>query len=441
MLDLLAGTGRAPDKTAFVFRDSTMSFDRLRRRMLSVAAGLLERGVRPGDRIALRLPNGPDYVATWLAVQRLGAIVVQLPPIYRRREIERIIADSGASLLVSADAVRSFDVDPQRGTVDDAAVITYIATAEGPLTGVVSTHSDISAACDAYARGVLNLRSDDVVIGALGLGWAYGLGALLTFPLQVGATAVVLDSQDSLLSSIADTAATVLFAVPTTYRMLLRHPAFDAASLGSLRCCVSAGEPLPADVIEEWRSRTGHDIVDGLGTTEMTHIFISARPGHVRPGLIGEAVGGYEARIVDDDGRGVPDGTAGLLAVRGPTRARYWRDPEAERRTTRDGWTLTGDVCARDADGWFQHLRRADSLIVSAGYKISRREVEDALRAHAEVAAARVTSMPDAMRGAVAHAVVTAARGADATTLAERLRTYLKTELAPFKCPRVICVE
>ena len=198
---------------------------------------------------------------------------------------------------------------------------------------------------------------------------------------------------------------------------------------------------MPADVAEEWRRRTGLEIVDGLGTTELTHIVISARPGDVRPGFIGRPVDGYEARIIDSAGRAVADGNPGLLAVRGPTRARYWRDAEAERRVTREGWTLTGDIGIRHTDGWFRYVRRADSLIVSAGYKISIREVEDALAAHGEVLRARVSAVADPMRGSVAHAVVTPVPTADTATLPERLREYLKTELAPFKCPRVITVE
>ena len=435
---------RAPTPSgsaAFVFRDVTLSRAALRERMHGAARRMRRDGVRAGDRVALRLPNGPHLVAAWLAAQWVGAVAVPVPPLYRRREVARIVSDSGASLIVSDGqwcGEAAPEQPPHPRSSDDPATINYIATEEGPLRGVVQTPGDVAAAFDAYARGVLALGPADVCIGALGLGWAYGFGALLAFPMLAGATSVVVDEPDLLLTSIAAHSATILFAVPTTYRMLLGHPLFDAARVRGLRCCVSAGEPLPAAVADEWRRRTGLEILDGLGTTELTHIVVSARRGAARSGFIGQPLEGYDARIVDAGGRAVADGEPGLLAVRGPTRARYWNDPDAERRAFRDGWTLTGDVAIRHPDGWFQHVRRADSLIVSAGYKISIREVEAALRDHPDVADARVNGRPDAMRGAVVHAVVTPRPHAEAATLPERLRVYLKSELAPFKCPRAI---
>ena len=224
------------------------------------------------------------------------------------------------------------------------------------------------------------------------------------------------------------------------YRMLLRRPDLESLDLRSLRRCVSAAEPLLREVLEAWRARTGLDILDGLGTTEMTHIFISARPGDVRPGLIGTTVPGYHAQIVDEAMHEVPRGMTGRLAVRGPTGARYWRNPDAQRRTVRDGWTLTGDICIQHADGWFEHVSRSDNLIVSAGSKISRREVECVLEAHVEVSRAHVFSVPDPVRGNSACAIVVPARGADTEGLSERLQRYLKGELAAFKCPRHIQV-
>jgi len=433
------------DKPAFVFRSSCLTRGELRGRMLAVAAWLRSEGVLPGDRVALRLPNGPGFVAAMQGIHWIGAIAVQLPPVYRRRELDRIVADSGAMMILeektfSLDAIPPAPVEPPEHPRrdDHPATVTYIATVDGPLRGVVNTSSDIFAAFLAYAGGVLKLASNDVCAGALGLGWAYGFGALMAFPFFAGAISVIVDDVEALPAAVETHGATILFGVPTTYRMLLRHPDFDRRCYRSLRCCVSAGEPLPAEVADEWRHRTGIEILDGLGTTELTHIVVSARPGRARSGFIGQPVDGYDARIVDDEGRAVADGKPGLLAVRGPTRARYWNDPGAERRAFRDGWTLTGDVAIRHPGDWFQHVRRADSLIVSAGYKISIREVEAALLDHPDVAGARVEGRPDAMRGAVVHAVVTPAPHAETSTLAERLRAYLKSELAPFKCPRTI---
>jgi 2-aminobenzoate-CoA ligase len=451
-----------PGGTAIRYRGERVSYGALHQRVLSLAAGLIRIGIQPADRVAIRLPNGPEFVAAWLAVQWIGAIGVQLPPLYRRREIERVVTHSGASVIVCA-ADLAADVEAARPPVTapvvlihglsgdplaappaypserhHPAVITYIASAEGPLRGVVHSPADILAAADTYARGVLRLTPADVCIGTVGLAWAFGLGALLTFPLRVGATTTLVERPTQLLDAIVESRATVLFSAPTMYRMLLRHPDLESIDLRSLRCCVSAAEPLPAEVADQWRARTGVEILDGLGTTELTHVFISARPGAVRSGLIGTLVDGYEARILDERARPVPDGTPGQLAVRGPTGARYWRDAEAQRRTVQGGWTLTGDICIRHPDGWFQHVRRADALIVSAGYKISIREVEDTLEAHPEVSQARVFAAPDSVRGAIAKAVIVPATRPGAAGLAGRLQHYLNGELAAFKCPREI---
>ena len=351
-----------------------------------------------------------------------------------RRNTVRVV-DIGTLVL---DESRGPDPYPSRR--DQPAVLTFVMGSDGTLKGAVHSPAEILAGADTYARHVLNLTASDICVGTTGLAWAFGLGALLTFPLRAGATTLLLDGPVQLLQAIADERPTVLFSVPTMYRMLLQHPDLERWDLTPLRCSVSAAEPLPPAVVEEWRRRTGLDIVDGFGTTELTHIVISARPGEVRPGYIGTVVPGYEARIVDATMRDVADGTPGLLAVRGPTGARYWRDAEAQRRVVRDGWTLTGDVCVRHADGWFQHVSRSDSLVVSAGYKISVREVERVLEDHPDVASARVFPVPDSIRGSTTKAVVVPAAGVDTRDLAERLQRYLKAELAAFKCPRDIQV-
>ena len=482
---LLTEHHAGPDRTAIIFRNTTISYGSLRRRVLSLSAGLIRAGVKPADRVALRLPNGPDFVASWLALQWIGAICVSLPPLYRRREIEHIVNHSGAVaiicgadlaehvesarstfasrvalILVSAeppvraptgDGWSSIDGQADRDSAPPPppphvadlgrpASLTYITSAEGPPKGVVHSRADILAATDTYARDVLKLTSMDICIGTMSLAWAFGVGSLLTFPLRVGAATVLLESGSValLLSTIGASRATILFGAPTTYRMLLLRPDLESFDLSSLRCCVSAAEPLPPAVIDQWRSRTGLEILDGLGTTELTHIFISARPGAVRPGLVGTPVAGYEARVVDDGCREVARGVPGRLAVRGPTGARYWRDQDAQCRTVRGGWTLTGDICVQQSDGWFQHVRRADDLIVSAGHKISSKEIERTLEEHPAVWRAHVFSAPDPVRGQAVTAVVIPAEGVDADGLSERLQRYLKDELATFKCPREI---
>lgn len=453
--------------TAIVWRDRRLSYGQLRDRMLD-AAGVLHRlGVQAADRVAIHFHNTPDFVAVWLAIQWVGAIGVPIPPGYRRREIAHIVNHSGASaLMCSPDLEKNVEIargdfansalpvvshlDAAPGGVPPPpyptaghfpALITYISSAAGTLLGVVHSPEELLATADTYARDVLELSPRDVCIGSLSMAWAFGLGALLIFPLRAGASVVLADTVGPPLPAvIAETRATVLFAVPTVYRLLLRQPDLESFDLRSLRRCVSAAEPLPVPVADEWQARTGHEILDGLGTTELAHIVISLRPGASRAGSIGKTVAGYEARIVDDEGREPASGVAGLLAVRGPTGARYWRDAEAQRVAVRDGWTLTGDVCTRDEDGWFVHLGRADDLIVSGGCKISPREVERTLLDHPDVSAARVFGAGDPVRGSVARAEVSLRPGVDPAGAADRLQQYLKRELASYKCPRDINV-
>jgi 2-aminobenzoate-CoA ligase len=454
-----------PDKTAVRFRGGRLSYRELRRRVLAMAVRLQAAGVGPTDRVVLRMANRPAWLVAWLAVQWLGAVGVHLSPLYRRREIVHVVGHSTASTIVCDHdsleeiaracqecpaPVRAISVDETAESGDPPparlrhpdrpAIICYITSADGPPKGVVLSSADLLASADTYARQVLELSRDDVCVGTVGIAWAYGLGGLVTFPLRVGATTTFVDGAMNLLQAIGDTRPTVLFSVPTMYRLLLRHPALASSDLRSLRVCVSSAEPLPVSLAVAWQKSTGLEIVDGFGTTEIGHICISSRPGSARPGFLGTPVPGYEARIVNDGMRDVPEGTEGLLAVRGPTGACYWRGVEHQRRVVRDGWTLTGDIGVRHHDDWFQHLRRADALIVSAGYKISSREVEQVLAEHPDVASARVFQVPDAVRGAVLKAVVARSREVDPGELAERLQTHIKSVLASFKCPREIQV-
>jgi 2-aminobenzoate-CoA ligase len=461
--ELLAMADRSPRAAAVTWRSERLSYRELRERTLAAAGALTRLGVRPADRVAFRFHNTPEFITSWLAVQWIGAIGVPIPAIYRRREIAHIVNHSGAAFVVVSDDLRA-DVESAAGEFRNAsikvvtglteagvppppyptgsdfpALITYITGATGAPKGVVHSPAEILSTADTYARDVLNLTADDICIGLSPMAWSFGLGALLVFPLRVGASTVLVETGGpSLPDVIADTRATVLFSVPTMYRLLLRRPDLEAFDLSSLRLCVAAAEPLPATVVREWLARTQLEILDGLGTTELAHIVISARAGSLRPGSIGEVVAGYEARIVGADFRELPSGVPGLLAVRGPTGARYWRDAGAQASAVRDGWTLTGDVCTRDEDGSFVHIRRADDLIVSGGYKISSGEVERALLDHPDVTRARVFAVGDPVRGAVPHATVTLRPRADTIGAPERLQHYLKRELAPYKCPKVI---
>jgi 2-aminobenzoate-CoA ligase len=468
---LLTGAARAvPDEaTSIIYRGAAISYGELRRRVFAFAAHLIRLGVQPTDRVALRLHNCPEYIVSWLAVQWIGAIGVAVPPVYRLREIAHIVNHSRATVVMcSVDLAAEVEsarprfahetvtlVVPFDGLVDrlspptahptarhDPALITYVASATGAPKGVVHSPVEILATADTYARDVLDLSPDDICLGSSSLAWSYGLGASLVFPLHAGAATALLDGAGPPLPVvIAASRPTVLFSVPTMYRMLLRQPDLQSSDLTSLRRCISAAEPLPAWVVEAWRARTGLEILDGLGTTELAHIFISARPGAVRPGSIGTPVAGYEARIVDDRFAERPRGVAGMLAVRGPTGGRYWRDADAQRCTFRDGWTLTGDLCVQSQDGWFEHIRRVDDLIVCGGYKISPAEVERALLDHPAVAFARVSAAADPLRGFVPQAVVSLRSGFEISGAVDRLKQFLRQELASYKCPREILIR
>jgi 2-aminobenzoate-CoA ligase len=454
-----------PDAPAILWRGERTTYGQLRARVMGAAAALVEIGVNPSDRVALRFHDTPAFIVAWLAVQWVGAIGVPIPAIHRRREIGHALCHSGARLVVcSADLAGDVEVvaaaAPDRRIAiatglesrrsaplpyamrrDWPALITYITSAAGSVRGVVHSPMDLLCTADTYAREVLNLSAGDVCLGLASMAWSYGLGASLVFPLRAGAATALVEKQGpSLPVVIASTRATLLFLVPTAYRLLVRQSDLESYDLSSVRCCVSAAEPLPAAVASEWRRRTGLEILDGLGTTELAHIFVSNRPGRARPGSIGAALAGYDVRVIGEDSRELARGTPGLLAVRGPTGARYWRDTCAQQDAIRDGWTLTGDIAVCEADGTFTYVRRGDDLIVSGGHKISPREVEGVLLEDPAVQAAHVYGVSDSTRGALPHADVTLRAGAEVPGAVERLQQYLRQELAPYKCPRTIRV-
>jgi 2-aminobenzoate-CoA ligase len=298
------------------------------------------------------------------------------------------------------------------------------------------------ASADSYGLHVLQMKPEDICGGHPTLAFTFGLGGLLVFPFRVGAATSLLDrfTPETLLARITTDRITVLFCAATTYRLLLQDPELERKNdLSSLRLCVSAGEPLPAAVFEEWHRRTGIEILDGIGSTEMFHIFISARGGNVRAGSTGVVVPGYEARVVDERLKEVPRGTPGLLAVRGPTGCRYWRKPERQQEYVRGGWNMTGDVYKQDADGFFWYQCRNDDLIICGGYNIAGPEVENVLLEHEAVLEAAVVASPDALRQAVPKAFVVLKKGVSPSdALAASLQDHVKRELAPYKYPREI---
>jgi len=485
LVDVHVATGHGDDP-AVIFDGTTLSYRQLQRTTNRVGHALMRLGVRPGDRVAMRLPNRPVFVATWLAVQKIGAVGVATMPMLRARELAYIVNDSGATVFVCASdlldelvrARASFDhpvtivaatlpgestaaaaggadasleqlasVEPDElapyATPRDAlALIAYTSGSTGVPKGTTHAPTDILASADGYARYILNPRRDDVFGGHPTLAFTFGLGGLLVFPLRFGATTALLDryTPERLVDLVERQRVTILFCAATTYRMLLQDAALETAhDLRSLRLCVSAGEPLPAAVCEEWQRRTSVTILDGLGSTEMFHIFVSARPGAVRPGATGLTVPGYIAKVVDDQLNEVPRGTPGLIAIKGPTGCRYWRKPDRQRDYVRGGWNVTGDVYVQDADGYFWYQCRNDDLIICAGYNIAGPEVENVLLEHPAVLETAVVASPDEVRRFIPKAFVVLKPGVQASdALVGELQEHVKRELAPYKYPREI---
>jgi 2-aminobenzoate-CoA ligase len=294
------------------------------------------------------------------------------------------------------------------------------------------------AICCCWPPHVLRPQADDVFIGSPPLAFTFGLGGLVLFPMAVGASTVLLEkcAPPQLLDGIKEFGATVLFTAPTSYRTLAARGVELRRT--PLRKCVSAGEALPASTRALWKEATGIELIDGIGATEMLHIFISADEAHARPGATGLPVAGYHAEVVDDEGRAVPPGTVGKLRVKGPTGCRYLAD-ERQKTYVRDGWNYTGDAYVQDADGYFHYHARTDDMIISAGYNIASPEVEDALMLHPAVAECGVVGAPDAERGQIVKAYVVLRPGQTGNdAMVKTLQDFVKQTVAPYKYPRAI---
>jgi len=463
--------------TAIVAADGRLTYADLARRIARVGRALGHLGVRAGDRVVLRLPNDTRLVTAWLAVQRVGAVAVMTTPAFRTRELAAIIADAEpAACIVSAELAGDLQracavaADPPRMAVwggasgqsafglsldqlvrdapdrldpvgrprDSVAVMLYVADADStaPKAACHST-ADLLATAEAYAHRVLNLSADDVVGGPTSPAFAFGLGAMYLFPMHAGATTVLSDGFDAdvLGAAIARERITLLFATATTYRLLSRVPHFDRRTdFQSVRLAISSGESLDADLAADWKRRTGVELLDGFGTTEMAHIFLSQRRGDCGSGRLGCAVPGYEVRVVDEAFRDVTEGETGRLIVRGPTGCRYWRRPERQRQYVQHRWNVTGDWCVLDRG--LRFAGRRDRLIVSAGYNISPIEVEAVLREHAAVADALVVAAPDPARGVVPKAILVLRPNAERAGLDLTIIQHVRDTLAGYKCPR-----
>jgi 2-aminobenzoate-CoA ligase len=321
---------------------------------------------------------------------------------------------------------------------EDTCLIGFTSGTTGVPKATMHFHRDVMAICACWPKSVLKATAEDVFIGSPPLGFTFGLGGLVLFPMSIGASTVLLEKAGpaQLLDGIRDFGATVVFTAPTSYRSLAARGQEVRAT--RLRKCVSAGEALPASTRTLWREATGIELIDGIGATEMLHIFISADESHARPGATGKVVPGYEARVVDDQGNPLAPGTVGKLAVRGPTGCRYLNDARQQTYVI-NGWNITGDAYRMDEDGYFFYQSRTDDMIVSAGYNIAAPEVEDGLMLHPAVAECAVLGVPDEERGQIVKAFVVLGAGHSGNAdMAKALQDFVKKTIAPYKYPRAI---
>ncbi|MGB7242843.1 MAG: AMP-binding protein [Sulfitobacter sp.] len=432
-------------------------------------------GVQPGNRVLIRSANNPAMVACWLAATKVGAVVVNTMPMLRageltkhvdKAEIEfalcdtRLMEDLEACAKTSAylktviafDGSSNHDADLDRLALekpvrfdcvatgrDDVALLGFTSGSTGEPKATMHFHRDLLIIADGYAKEVLGVGPEDVFVGSPPLAFTFGLGGLAIFPLRFGATATLLEqaSPAGMIEIIEKYHATVCFTAPTAYRVMLRAME-DGADLSSLRAAVSAGETLPKPVYDDWIAKTGKPMLDGIGATEMLHIFISNRFADHRPACTGKPVTGYQAKVLADDGTDAPLGEIGRLAVRGPTGCRYLND-DRQAGYVENGWNITGDSFFKDKDGYFHFAARNDDMIVSSGYNIAGPEVEAALLGHPAVAECAVIGAPDPERGHIVQAhIVLSEPDTASDAMAENLQSHVKSVIAPFKYPRSI---
>jgi 2-aminobenzoate-CoA ligase len=472
-LDRWVAAGQG-DRPCLISPTESQTYKQLAERVNRIANVLTrDLGLVPGNRVLLRAPNNPMMVAAYFAVIKAGGVAVATMPLLRAKELSYPLAKAKIALALcdarlademdkakaqSADLKRvvywgngapdSLEAMMQKPgydaftacdtAADDVCLIAFTSGTTGEPKGTMHFHRDLLAICDGYARHVVQAEPSDVFTGSPPLAFTFGLGGLVLFPLRIGASTVLLEKAgpDDLLEAIGRYRITIPFTAPTAYRAMLgKLKSFD---ISSLRKCVSAGETLPKATFEAWQQATGIKILDGIGATEMLHIFIGSPEHEVRAGSTGRAVPGYEAVIVDDDGGVAPPGTVGRLAVRGPTGCRYLAD-DRQTKYVQNGWNVTGDTYLMDADGYFFYQARSDDMIISAGYNIAGPEVEAALLSHAAVAECGVVGCPDEDRGQIvkAYVVLRAGETGDAT-LTKVLQDHVKAAIAPYKYPRAI---
>lgn len=473
LLDRWVGEGHG-NRPCFIAPQETLSYAQVAERVNRLANALTrDLGVVPGARVLLRAPTSPMLAIAHLAVMKAGGIVVATMPLLRAKELaypivkakiklalcderlsdemekakfqapelERIVywGGGGPNSLEALMARPGYEEFAACDTAsDDVCLIAFTSGTTGVPKGTMHFHRDLLATCDTYGKHVLCAVPEDRFIGSPPLAFTFGLGGLVLFPLRAGAATILIEKAgpEELLDAIEKFRATICFTAPTAFRVMLGK--LSGRDISSLRKCVSAGETLPKATFEAWRAATGITPQDGLGSTEMLHIFICCREAEMRAGCTGKPIPGYEAKIIDAEGRTVPPGTPGRLAVRGPTGCRYLAD-ERQRNYVQDGWNITGDTYSMDEDGYFIYHARSDDMIVSAGYNIAGPEVEAALLTHPAVAECGVVGAADVDRGMIVKAYVVLQPGFPADpTMVLQLQDHVKATIAPFKYPRAV---
>jgi 2-aminobenzoate-CoA ligase len=462
------------DRPCLLSPTESLTYAQLNERINRIANVLTrDLGLVPGNRVLLRAPNNPMMVAAYFAVIKAGGVVVATMPLLRAKELSYPLTKARIALALcdarlademekskaqspelrrivywgsmAPDALETLMMKPGYDkftacdtSSDDVCLIAFTSGTTGEPKGTMHFHRDMLAICDSYAKHVLRAEPSDVFTGSPPLAFTFGLGGLVLFPLRIGASTVLLEKAgpDDLLAAIAKYKITIPFTAPTAYRAMLGK--LKDHDISSLRKCVSAGETLPKATFEAWHKATGIKILDGIGATEMLHIFIGSPEEQVRAGSTGKPVPGYEACILDDDGKVAKPGTVGRLAVRGPTGCRYLAD-ERQKKYVQNGWNVTGDTYLMDADGYFWYQARSDDMIISAGYNIAGPEVEAALLTHPAVAECGVVGCPDEERGQIVKAYVVLRPGMTGeAALVRALQDHVKATVAPYKYPRAI---
>jgi len=463
------------DNVALIGNGRTRTYQDLMEWTNRIANALVDDfGIKPGNRVLIRSGNNPAMVACWLAVTKVGAVAVNTMPMLRAGELCKIIIKAEIShalvdarlrdeldaaalesgflkQIIEFDGTANFDAVLDRVALnksrvfeavrtgrDDVVLLGFTSGTTGEPKATMHFHRDLLIIADAYAKEVLDVRQSDVFVGSPPIGFTFGLGGLAIFPLRFGASAALFEdaAPARLIEIIQQHKATVCFTAPTAYRAMLQAMD-DGADLSSLRIAISAGETLPAVTFHEWARKTGTPILDGIGSTELLHIFITNRIDDCRPGCTGTPVGGYQAKVLSADGHEVGRGEVGRLAVRGPVGCRYMSADARQAEYVVEGWNVTGDSFVQDEEDYFHFVARTDGMIVSSGYNIAGPEVEAALLLHPDVKEAAVVGAPDEERGFIVEAHVVLRDGVqggpDETAL---LQTHVKSVIAPFKYPR-----